>query len=51
MENKDTNTDYQKFVRIVDLKREIAEITIRIIFFWLEICIHYFLYLEFSSPT
>ena len=36
MEKKDTNTDYQKFVKQK----------------WvLEICIHYFLYREFSSPT
>ena len=51
MENKDTNADYQKFVRVGDQKWEIAEITIRIIFFLLEIRIHYFLYKEFSSPT
>ena len=51
MENKDTNTDYEKFVRVGDQKWEIVEITIRIIFFCYEICIHYFLYQEFSSPT
>ena len=34
MENKDTNTDYQKFVRAGDEKWEIAEITIGIIFFF-----------------
>ena len=33
MEIKDTNTDYQKFVRAGDHKSEIVEITIRIIFF------------------
>ena len=32
MENKDTNTEYQKFVRVGDQKWEIVEITIRIIF-------------------
>ena len=35
MEIKDTNTDYQKFVRAGDHKSEIVEITIRIIFFCL----------------
>ena len=33
MENKDTNTDYQKFVRVGDQKGEILEITIGITFF------------------
>ena len=33
MENKDTNTDHQKIVRVGKQKREIAEITIGIIFF------------------
>ena len=36
MKDKDANTantDYQKVVRVKDLKREIVEITIRIIFF------------------
>ena len=51
MENNDTNTDYQKFVRAGDQKWEIVEITIVFFFFLLEICIHYFLYKEFSSPT
>ena len=32
MENKDTNTEYQKFVRVGDQKWEIVEITIGIIF-------------------
>ena len=56
MENKDTNTDYQKFARALPYgdqkwyqKWEIAEITTGIIFL-LEISIHYFLYREFSSP-
>ena len=51
MENNNTNTDYHKFVKVGDLKWEIVEITIRIFFFLLEICIHYFLYREFPSPT
>ena len=33
MENKDTNTHYQKYVRVGDQKWEIVEITIGIIFF------------------
>ena len=32
MENKDTNTDCQKFDRVVDQKSEIVEMTIGIIF-------------------
>ena len=35
MENNYTNADYHKFVRVGDQKREIVEITIGIIFFWL----------------
>ena len=50
MENKDTNTDYQKVVRVGDQKWEIVETTFGIIFLF-EIRIHYFLYREFSSPT
>ena len=50
MENKDTNTDYQKFVRVGDLMWEIVEITISMIFL-LDIHIHYFLYSEFSSQV
>ena len=42
--------DYQKFVWVGDLKWEIVEITIRIIFL-LEIHIYCFLYREFSSPA
>ena len=38
MEDKDTNTDYQKVVGVGDQKWETIEII-----FWLEICIHYFL--------
>ena len=51
MENKDTNTDYQKFVRVVRQKWGIVEIPIGIILFLLEIRIHDILYREFSSPT
>ena len=55
MENNDANTDYHKFVRLGDQRWEIVEITIGIIFFFfffvLKICIQYFLYREFSSPT
>ena len=50
MENDDTNTDYHKFVRVLDQKGEIVEIVIELeSFFLFEICIHYFLYREFSS--
>ena len=49
MGNKDTNIDYNKFVRVGDQNWEIVEITIGIIFL-LEIFIHYFLYREFLSP-
>ena len=48
MENKDTNTDYQKVVRVGDQKWEIAETAFRIIIL-LEIRIHYFLYRVFKS--
>ena len=41
MENKDTNTDYQKVVSVGDQKCEVVEITIKIIFLF-EIPIHYF---------
>ena len=51
MENKDTSSDYQKFVGVRDQKWEVVEITIGIFFFLLEIYIHYFYYWEFSSPT
>ena len=51
MENNDTNTDYHKFVRVRDQKWEIVEIKIGINLFLLEICIHYFLYREFSNPS
>ena len=50
MGNKDTNTDYNQFVRVGGQNSEIVEITIAIIFL-LEISIHHFLYREFSSPT
>ena len=50
MENKDTNTDYQKVVRVGEEKREFEEITLRIVFFF-EILLHYFLYWEFWSLT
>ena len=51
MENKDTNTDYQKFVRVGEQKWEIVEITVRIIFFWLRFIFTfiYFLYRVFKS--
>ena len=53
MDNKDTNTDYQKFVKVGYQKWEIVEITIEIFFFFflLEICIHCFSYREFPSLT
>ena len=50
MENKNRNTDYQKFVRVGNQKWEIAEVTIGIVFL-LEIRNHCFLYREFLSPT
>ena len=53
MENRDTNTYYQKFVRVGNQKWEIVEITIGIFFFFF--CLRFvftiFLYSEFSSPT
>ena len=48
MEKKDTNTDYQKVVRVGDQKWEIVETTFGIIFL-LEIHIHYSLK-EFQAP-
>ena len=55
MENKDTNTEYQKFVRVggpkVRNSRNYYWNYFFIIFFWFEIRIHYFLYREFSSST
>ena len=51
MENNNTNRDYHKFVRLGERKWEIVEVTIGIIFLLLKICIHDFLYREFSSPT
>ena len=50
IENKNTNTDYQKVVRVEDQKWEIVETTLEIIFFF-EIHIQYFLYRDFLSPT
>ena len=52
MENRDTNTNYQKVVRVWDQKWEIVEITIGITVLF-EILLHYiyFLYRDFSSPT
>ena len=47
MKNKDTNTDYQKFARLWDQKREIVGITI---IFLLEISIHYFYTGSFQVP-
>ena len=38
MENKNTNTEYQKVVRERDQKQEIVEIAIGIIYFLFEIC-------------
>ena len=61
MENKDTKTDYQEFVRVGDQKWEMVEIIIRIFFFFfffflrfIEIHIHYSIFYtcrEFSSLT
>ena len=49
MENKDTNTDYQKFIRVGDQTWEILGVFF--VFVLLEICIYYFLYREFSCST
>ena len=38
MENKNTNTEYQKVVRARDQKQEIVEIAVGIIYFLFEIC-------------
>ena len=50
MENKDTNTDYQKVVRVGDQKWEIVETTSTVIFFCLRFVFTIF-YTEFLSPT
>ena len=50
MENKRTNTDYQKFVRVGNKSEKLLKLQSES-FFLLEIRIHYFLYKEFSSPT
>ena len=50
MKNKDTNTGYQKVVRVGNQKWGIVKTTIGIIFFvWDSNSL--FLYREFSSPT
>ena len=46
MENKDTNTDYQKVVRVVDQMWDTVGITIRIIFLF-KICV---IFLSFHVP-
>ena len=51
MENKDTNTDYQKVIGLGDDKWNIVEITIGIICLFVWDLYHYFLYRKFSSPT
>ena len=51
MENKDTNTDSQKFVRVRDQKWEIAEITIGIIVFAWDFAIHYFSYISYPFDS
>ena len=53
MENKDTNTDYYEVVSVEDQKREILEITIKIIFsFDLRFIFTIsYIYREFSSAT
>ena len=50
MENKDTNTDYQKVVRVGDQKWEIVEIMIGNIFFVSDSYSLFFIR-EFLSPT
>ena len=50
MENKDTNTEYQKFVRVLDQKCEIVELNSES-FFCLRFLFTIFFYREFSSPT
>ena len=42
MENKDTNTDYHKFVSVGDQKWEIVEIIVGIIFFFF--CLRFVLF-------
>ena len=51
MEKKDTNTDYQKVVRVGDQKWEIIETAIRIIFIFVLNLHSLLLYREFSHPT
>ena len=50
MDNKDTNTEYQKFVKVGYQKWEIVEITIEIFFFCLRFAFS-FSYREFPSLT
>ena len=49
MKNKDTNTGYQKVVRVGDQKRKIVKNTIGIIFFF-KTRIHYFYTGSFQVP-
>ena len=51
MENKDTNTDHQKFVRVGKQKWEIAEIAIGIIFFCLRFAFTIFYTESFQVPS
>ena len=51
MEDRDTNTDYQKVVGVEDQKWEIVEITICIFFFFAWDLYSLFWNREFSSPT
>ena len=50
MENKNTNTDYHKFVRVGNQKWEIVEITIKIIFFCLRLLFTIFYTGNFQVP-
>ena len=50
MENKDTSTDYQKFVGVRDQKWEVVEITIGIFFFCLRFIFTIFITGSFQVP-
>ena len=49
MENKDTNTDYHKFVSLGDQKWEIVEITMGIFFFAWDLYSPFFVERVFKS--
>ena len=51
MDNKDTNTDYQKFVKVGYQKWEIVEITIEIFFFFFAWDLHSLFFIQGVSKS